>query len=100
MTPKDQRKDDRLIAKFMGLEIITDGISWFDTKYKSLKKYSEDWNALMPVVEKIMDICFNDEIFEDDTINMFYNLRDQIPDISATYTAVVDFIKWYNPLSN
>ena len=42
---------NKLIDEFMGLEIITDGISLFDTNYKALEKYNESWDSLMPVVE-------------------------------------------------
>ena len=44
---------NKLIAEFLGLTIITDEISLFDTNYKPLCKYHESWNDLIPVVEKI-----------------------------------------------
>jgi hypothetical protein len=54
MTKKEVLINDRkMIAKFMGLEIVTDGISWFDILFNDLKKYDESWDCLMPVVEKI-----------------------------------------------
>lgn len=50
---------NKLIAEFMGLEIITDGISWFDTNYKSLGNYDSSWDLLIPVVEKIESLGSN-----------------------------------------
>jgi hypothetical protein len=41
----------KLIATFMDRILQTDGISWFDENYVPLKY--NDWNTLMPVVEKI-----------------------------------------------
>lgn len=53
---KEQIADNKVIAAFMELTIITDGISWFDTDYKPLKKYHSDWNDLMPVWKKCKEI--------------------------------------------
>ena len=55
MTQQEILDSNKLIAEFMGLEIITDGISWFDTNYKSLGNYDSSWDLLMPVVEKIQN---------------------------------------------
>ena len=55
-------------------------------------QYHKEWNWLMPVVEKILDISFQDEGDAED----FYSIRDCMPDINHTYKAVVEFIKQYN----
>ena len=52
-------------------------------------EYQNYWDSLMPVVEKILDISFQDEGNAED----FYSIRDCIPDINHTYKAVVEFIK-------
>lgn len=52
-------------------------------------EYHTSWDSLMPVVEKILDISFQDEGNAED----FYSIRDCIPDINHTYKAVVEFIK-------
>jgi hypothetical protein len=106
MKPTQQQKDNKLIAKFMGLTIITDNISYFDTNYKPLKKYNEDWNWLMEVVEKIENLedgefsveitnnCCEINGFEIHT-NLFICNNSETK-IQAVYNACVDFIKWYN----
>ena len=59
MTNEEILDGNKLIAQFLGLTIITDGISLFDTNYKQLVKYNESWNDLMPVVEKIEKLGSN-----------------------------------------
>lgn len=97
-----------LIAKFMGLTIITDNISYFDTDYKPLKKYDTNWNELMQVVERINlldDYSYSVTILTMDChienskgvkiidINCI-NTVDTL--INSVYLAVVEFINWYN----
>lgn len=54
-------------------------------------KYHISWDWLMPVVEKILDISFQDE----NDVEDFYSIRDCIPNINHTYKAIVQFIKKY-----
>lgn len=56
--------------------------------YTEAPNYHTSWDWLMPVVEKILDISFQDEGDAED----FYSIRDCIPDINHTYKAVVEFI--------
>ena len=95
-------RDNKLIAQFMGVRFMSDdkhikrlkenrdeGI-YYDLGYmESELKYHESWDWLMPVIEKIMDISFQEEGDVED----FYSIRDCIPDIGYTYKAVVEFIK-------
>lgn len=95
-------KNNELVAQFLGLNIITDGISLFDTNYKPLAKYHESWNDLMPVVEKIerLDNADYVVIIQDDTCTIygreFKITVDEYSKIESTYKACVEFINWYN----
>lgn len=103
---KTYDKNNKIIAQFLGLTIITDGISLFDTKYKPLAKYHENWNDLMPVVEKIeslegwvqIDGLSNRKLATIRVGDMWEKsfLGESDSKIEATYKAVVEFIKWYN----
>ena len=103
-------ENNKLIAEFMGVfdKILSTGNihSWSDapfyyttedTKEKVIKniskysKYSKDWNWLMQVVEKMLNVSL-----ELDSMEMYYNITDAIPDITKTYEKSVEFIKWYN----
>jgi hypothetical protein len=93
---------NKLIAEFMGLTIITDGISFFDTNFKPLKKYNEDYNSLMQVVEKIENTqpisiiisCGNCEVYNCETAETLFFFEGV--KIEAVYNACVAFIEWYN----
>jgi len=80
------------------------------TKYNT---YHEDWNMLMPVVEKIeaLDGLYIVEIFaraciisymvnhnwpKDKGIVAHFNASNTNSKLEATYQAVVQFIQWYN----
>jgi hypothetical protein len=82
------KTNNELIAEFMGLN---------KTAYKdtppimSNLKYHTLWDWLMPVVENILNVCS-----ESDNMESYYTIVDGIPNIEATYKAVVEFIKWYN----
>ena len=102
-------KNKKLIAKFMGLTIITDGISWFDTSYKGLKKYNESWDYLMPVLEKIEENYYT-EILGTNTkndnsyiMNIFdyngkfiFDPHSHKSKLELVFITIVDFIKWHN----
>ena len=97
-------ENNKLIADFMKLSYIDDtkyienlkemksnGL-YFEQGYMTSElKYDTDWNWLMKVVEKILDISLNL-----DSMEMYYNITDCIPNITQAHFAVVDFIKWYN----
>jgi hypothetical protein len=52
---------------------------------------SEDWNWIMKVVKKILSI-----VSENDDMETYNIIIDQIPDIEAVFIAISDFAKKYN----
>ena len=108
---------NKLIAEFMGAELegtmkgkLVYGIKGpcsgkTDFYYPSELKYHASWDWLMPVVEKIKELMY------DQDMNVKGSLGNKIKyvtlytaifesfqqvDINKTYTAVVEFIKWSN----
>ena len=79
------QENNKLIAEFMGYKNPSNASDiWYH--------YDTSWDWLMPVVEKILDISFQDEGDAED----FYSIRDCMPDINHTYKAVVEFINQLN----
>ena len=90
-----KKKENKLIAEFMG---------WYkpdDEKYYIHKfsekdytdnelEYHTSWDWLMPVIQKCLDISNDDKMIED-----FYSIQNVVPNIDATYNAVVKFINEY-----
>lgn len=109
MENKEILQNNKLIAKFQYEKLCenteTDDFLVRDKNTNYIEfyvvdaKYHSSWDWLMPVIEKIMDICFECSELTGWEINDpedFYAIRDCIPDITHTYKAVVEFIKWYN----
>ena len=111
---------NKLIAEFMGFE-LNDTDQYYVPNLGSfedfLLQFHNNWNWLMKVVEKIESLGYflMAYEFEDDEkneksgefwaqisdkllidINSLINLTGQPSKLVATYTAVVEFIKWYN----
>ena len=105
-------ENNKLITEFMGLfdKILSTGNihSWSDapfyyttedTKEKVIKnickysKYDSDWNWLMTVVFKCLEICHNEMLneWENGFSDSFFSR-----DINCMYSEVVRFIEWYN----
>jgi hypothetical protein len=92
-------KNNKLIAEFMGWTLDDKDLNSYRKlnnnvfKYSLLSnfKYHTDWNWLMEVVEKILNICL-----ELDSMEMYYSITDSIPDINQSYNEVIEFINWYN----
>jgi hypothetical protein len=102
-------KNNILLAEFLGLKIITDGISYFDTNYKALKSYDTDWNWLMYVVEKIESLNIVDDLLiarhyvEIICVPEYENrvmVKNHSSKIEAVYKACIEFVKWFNQQNN
>lgn len=89
---------NKLIAEFIGAVFHDHANEWYDWNGlymgESLR-FHTSWDELMPVIEKILDISLNL-----DTMEMYYNITDSIPNIEQTHKEVVEFIKWYNNENN
>ena len=97
------RENNKIIAKFMGYELTTDGIQTLyydkDRNLKALPKYDKDWNWLMEVVEKIEDLGFEIEINGLSCRILTPNKQIETSGktkIKGVYNGCVEFIKWYN----
>jgi hypothetical protein len=77
-------ENNKIIAEFMGCE---NSQAWELIP----SPYECDWNWLMDVVEKILNICA-----ENDDLEKYAVITDNIPYIQPTYNECVRFINFYN----
>jgi hypothetical protein len=90
-------ENNKLIAEFLGYETYEMNgvlnVEYSENNIRTIQDthYHIDWNWLMEVVEKILNICL-----ELDSMEMYYNITDSIPKIDKAYNDCVEFIKWYN----
>lgn len=95
-------ENNNLIAKFMEVSINKNGTyelpqygtirpnGNFKTEFEdSQLKYHTSWDWLMPVINKII----NTNTLAQRRQNVYGSIT---PDISKSYKAVVEFIKWYS----
>jgi len=94
MKDKEIEEGNKVIAEF-----------WFnESELNEGQQYTfhENWNALMPVVEKIEEM--NNTVRIQDVVcdisiiggNSISYWRKESPKILNTWKAVVEFIKWHN----
>jgi iron-sulfur cluster repair protein YtfE (RIC family) len=81
MTPKQIIKNNRLIDKFMK----------FHPWDYDFNNYSEDWNELIPVVQKINRLASKYPTRVCDVMISYNRI-----DIEELYEHIVKFINWYN----
>ena len=86
-------ENNKLIAEFMEypkhkIDFVGKRLNFENSKHNT---YHIDWNWLMKLIEKILNVSL-----ELDSMEMYYNITDSIPDIVKTYGKSVEFIKWYN----
>jgi len=110
-------ENNKLIAEFMGIESFKDSLaSLNDGKINISKdvyeqaKYHTSWDWLMPVVEKIESIIFDENNSFNVTIGstIYCVIQDSNGEcydmtydgektkLLVVYKAIVEFIKWYN----
>ena len=92
-------ENNKLMAEFMGFQSTS--LGWFDNEEHLINvekdntfddlKFHKDWNWLMGVIEKILNICA-----KNDDLEKYAVITDNIPYIQPTYTACIEFIKKYN----
>ena len=59
-------------------------------------RFHESWDWLVPVLQKILEVTFNDEGDETAHSDHYYEIIDKFPDIEETHEAAVEFIVKYN----
>ena len=89
-------ENNKIIAKFMGATLTKDLQIMYpvyegDSSYVKDLKYHLDWNWLMFVVEKILNISV-----ELDVMDKYYDIIDRMPVIESVYKECITFIEWYN----
>ena len=58
---------------------------------ESTEKFINDWNWLMRVIEKILQVCA-----EMDEMEMYWRMTEGMPYIDNVYNTCVEFVKFYN----
>jgi len=81
-----------LLAEFLGYKKASDSYWYKEGKPPlTILLFDTSWDWLMEVVEKIFNISL-----ELDSMEMYYNITDSIPNIYHAYQSCVEFVKWYN----
>jgi len=115
------QESNKLIADFMGKEYYSGKQSWSDfwdqTPHVYQLRYHTSWDWLIPVVEKIetlktplngyyaVYISSNGCTIQDTNLNLnkaigYFDQCYTLTKIEATYSAIINFIKYYNENSN
>ena len=125
MKTKDITENNKLTAEFIGMKpskifgkysISKDHCTCNEDTpdkamngFASIAKYNTSWDWLMPVVEEIEKLIFNDDIYYEvrqlggtivsimssDGDELIY-IDNEDSRLKSAYRAVVEFIKWYN----
>jgi hypothetical protein len=103
-------ENNKLIAEFMGMKYgkyrrFKNG-KWTHSE-TSLSNFATDWNWLIVAVEKIESMNYYVDIMNkavsinnDEDMIVDLSGKDFSTKIEAVYTAVLEFIKWYNKTQN
>lgn len=91
-------ENNKLLADFLGLETTEHNWSLFLTQDGMLELQNDeiwnprlDWYQLMQVIVKIQTICA-----ENDDMEKFFLIKDEIPNMYNTYEMCIKFVKDYN----
>ena len=95
-------ENNKLIAEFMDWEVVNNQSQlWVDCNPSKEQKpllllnyIFDDWNWLMEVVDKIINLK---SVYAQERQKVFNSIS---PNMEATYNACVEFIKWYNEQKN
>ena len=103
---KTVEENNAMIAEFMNCKIVN-GVAFRkdnqNSSYVEDLQYYTSWDWLFPVVQKInsmnaiIDIKFDEYKYCSVRINDFSGYSDN--HIQAVYSAVIEFINWYNTQS-
>lgn len=91
------KENNKLMAEFLGYTQphpdYPNTTYWYKQGEQPLTilLFDTDWNWLMQVFEKILNIS----LYED-SMELYYDITDSIPDIKQAHNACVEFIKLYN----
>jgi hypothetical protein len=89
MTQQERNKE---IALMLGLQYDKECVIYIMTAYSwDMLRFHSDWNWLMGAIKKILSI-----VSENDDMEIYNIIIDQIPDIEAVFIAVSQFAKLYN----
>jgi hypothetical protein len=97
MTHQEIQERNEQIALMLGWKNLNDDSfpEYIDTvgNFYPLKelKFHSDWNWLMESIKKILSI-----VLENDDMETYNIIIDQMPDIEAVFIAVSDFAKKFN----
>jgi len=99
---KNMKTDNQIIAEFMGepLTFTHDNCGVVSEIRMSYDDYYDEWNNLMPVVDKIEDLTGTSKEVGNllSAWSYYYKIFNGTinTDIKVAYQIVVEFIKWYN----
>ncbi len=91
MKTEEVNAGNRLLAEFMTGQKQESTVFFGLNCTASGLKYHSSWDWLIPVVEKILNICL-----DSDSMEPYYNITDAIPEIQSVWLACVEFVKWWN----
>ena len=90
-------ENNKLIAEFMGFDMIEGNKIISVIKYNQLKVFNPNnsWNWLMEVIKE----CYSKKHHQNSYYEViYYSLADL--NIEAVYNACLEFINWYNNQKN